>query len=188
MTVSLSVRQSIFAGCGAEGLDCDLATPPFGSTGGVFEVDLDGAERPTETFRFAPNELFITSKALDFTLVAVQTPNATGREVTDWAALPLVAETGKMVIGEMINIVQHPGGDYKQLALRENQLVDVLNDFLHYKTDTAPGSSGSPVIDIAGRAAHGSGDRRNAPLSCFLAGLRMGRDGTAPTPDVIHRM
>lgn len=112
-----------------------------------FEVDLDGTERPTERFRFAPDDLFITSKALDFTLVAVQTPNAAGRAAADWGALPLVAETGKVVIGEMVNIVQHPGGDYKQLALRENQLVDVLDNFLHYKTDTAPGSSGSPVFN-----------------------------------------
>lgn len=44
------------------------------------------------------------------------------------------------------------------------------------------------LLDLAGRAAHGSGDRRNAPLSCFLAGLRLGRDGTDPTPELIARM
>lgn len=44
------------------------------------------------------------------------------------------------------------------------------------------------LLDLAGRAAHGSGDRRNAPLSCFLAGLRLGRDGTAPDPELIARM
>ena len=43
-------------------------------------------------------------------------------------------------------------------------------------------------LELAGRAAHGSGDRRNAPLSCFLAGLRLGRDGTAATPEVIGKM
>ena len=44
------------------------------------------------------------------------------------------------------------------------------------------------LLDLAGRAAHGSGDRRNAPLSCFLAGLRMGRDGVDPEPARIARM
>lgn len=44
------------------------------------------------------------------------------------------------------------------------------------------------LLDLAGRAAHGSGDRRNAPLSCFLAGLRLGRDGVDPAAAVIHKM
>ena len=44
-------------------------------------------------------------------------------------------------------IIQHPSGERKQLALRENQVVDVLDNFLHYRTDTSPGSSGSPVFN-----------------------------------------
>jgi endonuclease I len=35
----------------------------------------------------------------------------------------------------------------KQLALRENQVLDILENFVHYHTDTAPGSSGSPVFN-----------------------------------------
>lgn len=34
------------------------------------------------------------------------------------------------------------------------------------------------LLALAGRAAHESGDRRNAPLSCFLRGLQLGRAGT----------
>lgn len=36
------------------------------------------------------------------------------------------------------------------------------------------------LLALASTAAHGSGDRRNAPLACFLAGLRLGRDGVEP--------
>ena len=46
-----------------------------------------------------------------------------------------------------MTIVQHPGGEKKQIALRENRIVDVLDAFLHYEADTEPGSSGSPVFD-----------------------------------------
>ncbi len=52
-----------------------------------------------------------------------------------------------MIKGEYVNIVQHPNGEPKQVALRENQIVDLMENFLHYKTDTAPGSSGTPVFN-----------------------------------------
>ncbi len=38
------------------------------------------------------------------------------------------------------------------------------------------------LLRIAADAAHDSGDRRNAPMACFLTGLRLGRDGADPTP------
>jgi hypothetical protein len=41
------------------------------------------------------------------------------------------------------------------------------------------------LLDLAGRAAHQSGERRNAPLSCFLAGLQLGQAGSAPTAEAI---
>jgi len=46
-----------------------------------------------------------------------------------------------------VNIIQHPNGEPKQLAIRNNQVVDELELFLHYRTDTDPGSSGSPVFN-----------------------------------------
>ena len=33
------------------------------------------------------------------------------------------------------------------------------------------------LLSLAGTAAHDSGDRRNAPLTCFLAGLHLGSTG-----------
>jgi endonuclease I len=47
----------------------------------------------------------------------------------------------------MINIIQHPGGQMKQVTLDENELIDILDDFLHYESDTMRGSSGSPVFN-----------------------------------------
>jgi Domain of unknown function (DUF6457) len=35
------------------------------------------------------------------------------------------------------------------------------------------------LLALAGHAAHDSGDRRNAPLSCFLRGLQLGRNDVA---------
>lgn len=59
----------------------------------------------------------------------------------------LIEVEGKAVVGDCLSIIQHPGGELKQLALRENELVDVLEFHLHYLTDTGRGSSGSPVFN-----------------------------------------
>ena len=43
------------------------------------------------------------------------------------------------------------------------------------------------LLDLAGHGAHDSGDRRNAPLACFLTGLRLGASGSAPTTDELRK-
>ena len=48
---------------------------------------------------------------------------------------------------EMLNIIHHPAGDYKQLSIRENKLMKMLPNAVWYRTDTAQGSSGSPVLN-----------------------------------------
>lgn len=46
-----------------------------------------------------------------------------------------------------VNIIQHPDGGPKQVALRNNLVTDASQDDLRYFTDTDFGSSGSPVFD-----------------------------------------
>lgn len=43
------------------------------------------------------------------------------------------------------------------------------------------------LLDLAGEAAHGSGDRRNAPLACFIAGLGLGQSDMPVTADNVKR-
>ncbi len=98
-------------------------------------------------FSFEPNIFFETDRDLDFTLVAVKPINRDGIAVTDLGWNPLIKESGKAIVGERVNIIQHPSGEPMQLSLRQNQIIDVIDNFLHYKTDTQPGSSGSPVLN-----------------------------------------
>jgi endonuclease G len=90
-----------------------------------------------------------------------------------------VEQEGKVLVGESLNIIQHPNGEPKQLALRENKLLDVLPQFLHYHTDTAPGSSGSPVFNDQWEvvALHHSGVPRTDAQGRYLT-----RDGSLWTP------
>ena len=46
-----------------------------------------------------------------------------------------------------VNIIQHPGGEPKQVAVRNNLVTAAAPTELRYFTDTMPGSSGSPVLD-----------------------------------------
>lgn len=112
-----------------------------------YEVDLDLNERPMKSFRFTPERFFITDQNLDFTLVAIEEVSADGTKVSDFGFLPLISQTGKGLVGECVSIIQHPSGAPKAVAIRENQIMDVFEDYIHYSTDTMPGSSGSPVYN-----------------------------------------
>ncbi|MFM7362450.1 MAG: trypsin-like serine peptidase, partial [Cyanobium sp.] len=108
-----------------------------------YQESAAGEIQATEVFALAPDELFLCDSALDYALVAVA-PEP-GLAAYGW--LPLIADLGKLLVGETVNIIQHPNGEPKQLAIRHNQVVDELELFLHYQTDTDPGSSGSPVFN-----------------------------------------
>ncbi len=98
-------------------------------------------------FTLQPDVFFETDEYRDFTLVAVSPTSESGRELREFGRNRMIGESGKAVVGERVNIIQHPAGQRKQVALRQNQIVDVPGDFLHYVTDTEPGSSGSPVYN-----------------------------------------
>jgi endonuclease G len=109
-----------------------------------FEDGVDGQPLKPVAFPLDPTTFFLADEKLDFALVAV------GGSPQDLAAFgcnrPIGAQ-GKAIAGDFITIVQHPEGQKKQVALRDNRVVDVLDDFLHYEADTQPGSSGSPVFN-----------------------------------------
>jgi S1-C subfamily serine protease len=109
-----------------------------------FQEGIDGRLQSSIFLNFDPAAFFITDKALDFSLVALK---GDLRKIAPYGWNGLSAAEGKIIIGEYVSIIQHPSGERKQLALRENQVIDVLDNFLHYRTDTSPGSSGSPVFN-----------------------------------------
>jgi endonuclease I/V8-like Glu-specific endopeptidase len=112
-----------------------------------YEDDEAGRDRQTVFFSLDPAAFFLTDQHLDFSLVAVAPEAAQRRAPREWGWNRLSEQAGLVVKGEYVSIVQHPQGEQKQIALRENQVIDLLEDFTHYRTDTAPGSSGSPVFN-----------------------------------------
>ena len=114
-----------------------------------YQIGIDGLPVESRVFPLNPAAFFLTDRHLDYSLVAVGAveEEEEEEELSQFGWSILTQEEGTIILGEWLNIVQHPSGEPKQLALRENDLVDVLDDFLHYRTDTAPGSSGSPVFN-----------------------------------------
>ncbi len=112
-----------------------------------FEDDVQFLPKDFKTFPLNPERFFYTNAELDFTLVAVQPRALDGTELSAFGCLRLRDESGKALLGEYVTIIQHPEGGTKQITIRENQVVDLPDNFMHYLTDTKPGSSGSPVFN-----------------------------------------
>jgi endonuclease G len=108
-----------------------------------YEDGIDGRPLQPILFPLDPDRFFLTDEQLDFALVAVK---AMPEELAPFGFNRLIEAEGKAIVGDFVTIVQHPGGEKKEVALRDNRIVDVLDLFLHYETDTKPGSSGSPVF------------------------------------------
>lgn len=143
-----------------------------------FQENVDGRLLTSTFFSFDPATFFATDKGLDFTLVALKGDPAKGKPF-GWNGLS--AAEGKVIVGEYVSIIQHPSGERKQIAIRENRIVDVLESFLHYQTDTSPGSSGSPVFNDQWEivALHHSGVPKKDAQGRLLT-----RDGKVWTQDM----
>jgi endonuclease G, mitochondrial len=87
-------------------------------------------------------QLAAADKALDYALVRLQAP-AAGRAPLTLVQEPLSVLTTADYMA--VNIVQHPGGRAKQVAIRNNLVYRATYPSVSYFTDTDGGSSGSPV-------------------------------------------
>jgi len=114
-----------------------------------FDFQNDRSGRPLQIVAFAldPETFFMTDVALDFTLVAVRETSSGGATLRHYGWSRLIQDQGKALLGESLNIIQHPRGLAKQVVLRSNELVDLFDHYAHYLSDTEPGSSGSPVYN-----------------------------------------
>ena len=64
-----------------------------------------------------------------------------------WGSLQLPAGGVSYATHQHVNIVQHPRGRRKEVAVQENSLANIYTNHVRYTTDTDLGSSGSPVFN-----------------------------------------
>jgi hypothetical protein len=113
---------------GARALANYEASPPADPAGRPASVALD------------PEGLFVTNAELDFTFCGVRGLDHLGTVAVERDSLLIMPS-------EYVNIIQHPRGRPKEVALQDSRVVKVDPVVVHYSCDTEPGSSGSPVFN-----------------------------------------
>ncbi len=109
-----------------------------------FEEDASGTAKTRYRYVF-DTDTFLSNPTLDYTRIKVTQGQSTA-PLSDWGFLR-IAPDAIPVIGDPVNIIQHPNGDVKQIALTANDVLSVWGPRLFYRADTEPGSSGSPVLN-----------------------------------------
>lgn len=105
-----------------------------------YQKTVEGRDAEPEELCFDPDAFFVTSSDDDCTIVKVA-----GEPSARWGTIAL--QPARVEFGERVNVIQHPGGDQKQLSFFHNLVVYSGDGRVQYLTDTLPGSSGSPVFN-----------------------------------------
>jgi endonuclease G len=123
--------------------------------------DAEGRPLPQHAFALDPTYFWFTSKDLDITLIGIAERSDTGGFASSYPWARMSDSDTELKDKDALTIIQHPLGGMKQIAFRNNDVVYQKDrpNFLHYTTDTQPGSSGSPCFDDLWRlvALHHSG-------------------------------
>jgi endonuclease G len=112
-----------------------------------YQRDARGRTGRVREHRLDPVRFFVADEELDYALVALAAGAAEQDPGRGYGSIPLRTPTGKIMLGQPVNIVQHPQGRPREIAVRENRLLAVSDTTLTYTADTEPGASGSPVLN-----------------------------------------
>lgn len=129
-----------------------------------FQYSSDLRLRATDEFFPDMDGVFFSAPELDFTLIQLlprrDPDNASViRPGNVWGWIPINANP-EFFDGQYLNVIQHPGGREKKIAIQDNLISELFQNVVRYNTDTEPGSSGSPVFDNSWRLValhHASG-------------------------------
>lgn len=106
------------------------------------EVQFDYDSEAVAGEKFKSVKLVVSNSELDYVILELE--REPGRP-----AIPLWAKAIDFTEGARlpVNIIQHPGGQPKQMAIRNNLAAKLQGTDLAYYTDTKAGSSGSAVCN-----------------------------------------
>jgi len=117
----------------------------------LYDDNTIGTPRNAERYVADPGRFLFSDEALDLCFVALREVQGF-KPLKTFGWLPLLKEEGKILIGDPVNILQHPRGEQKRIVVHDSTFVLVENDteadvFCWYSGDTDKGSSGAPVLN-----------------------------------------
>lgn len=104
------------------------------------QFDVDSAHSGSELIKIT--EVVAVDEGLDYAIIRIQMPKKRAPMSVDWS--PFNLKPGDMV---PLNIIQHPNGQPKKIAIRNNLATAAPSQQLRYFTATLGGSSGAPVLN-----------------------------------------
>ncbi len=136
----------------------DEATAALATIQFNYEQSISGIALLPTIFKLAPAKGFATSEINDWTVIRID-----GDANKDFGAIELLPTVVKK--NDFVNIIQHPGGQFKQIGIYHNMVTYSDKKIVQYLTDTEPGSSGSPVFNSQWEvvALHHSGGMLREP-------------------------
>jgi len=113
------------------------------------EIDQQGNPGQRTIYRLLPERLAIFSdeSELDYAVIAIGDRLDGSAAIADLGDCPLSFSPDRHRVGMNVNIIQHPNGLPKTIAIRNNLLTARTDTRLLYETDTDFGSSGAPVFN-----------------------------------------
>lgn len=120
-----------------------------------YEEDIDGNTKASKTFKINETGPWYISPVAELDVAIFKLVE--NEEIHQYGFIPL--KKVNVNKNDFVNIIQHPGGQLKQIALYHNIITNTDNRVVQYLTDTMKGSSGSPVFNSSWEvvALHHSG-------------------------------
>lgn len=115
--------------------------------GGATQVQFDFYRTSSTIDAMVAEGCVASDPELDYALLRLP-ENATARPPLRLRTSPIL-KSKESPLRERVNVLQHPNGDPMRLGFRNNFVVAGTERRLSYLTDTAGGSSGSPICDDA---------------------------------------
>jgi len=141
-----------------------------------YELDIDGNSIASKSFRIDENRAWYCSPVNEYDTTIFNLIDD-HNELESYGYIEL--KEIEIAQNDFVNIIQHPGGEMKQISLYHNIVTNTSERVVQYLTDTLKGSSGSPVFnsDWEVVALHHSGGGNKPGEPVFPEGIKSRNEG-----------